>query len=192
MTGPGRPRIIPDELILETARRIYREELHLGSTHKIAAAIRLPSQAPGIPQATLFQRFNNADDLFFSAMSPRPIENIVVLLRPISEQINQETIRQASQALLNGPFDQNHILDNLLFLTKAGFRDRTERIELLQLIQQVTTIWEPLAGQLRLPPGEAAQIFISMIFTAAFVQYVTDEEPDVELLVQRLTGAILA
>lgn len=194
MTRPGRPRIIPDAQILETARIVYRERLHEASTHQIAAAVQVHNQPNGIPQSTLFQRFEDAENLFFMAMSPRIIQNIEDLLSPISREINQESLRQAVQGILAGPFSQISLLDNLLFLTKAGFRDQDalSQIEFLQLVEQVTQLWNPLENQLRMGAEASARLFIGSIFNAALLQYVTREEPNLDDLTDQLVRALLA
>lgn len=60
----GRHKTISDDELLDIARRLFREKGHTATTREIA-------EAAGISEAVLYQRFDNKDELFFTAMHAR-------------------------------------------------------------------------------------------------------------------------
>jgi AcrR family transcriptional regulator len=61
----GRHKTITDDAILAVAREVFRTHGHTATTRQIA-------DTAGISEAVLYQRFDNKDDLFFTAMLPPP------------------------------------------------------------------------------------------------------------------------
>lgn len=68
----GRRKTVEDETILAAARQIFTTRGHQASTRDV-------SDAAGISQAVLFQRYKTKQDLFFAAMQP-PHPDIEMLL----------------------------------------------------------------------------------------------------------------
>lgn len=71
----GRHKTISDDQVLQTARGLFAARGHGVTTREI-------SQAAGVSEAVLYQRFGSKDDLFFTAVRPRG-PDIEELLGPV-------------------------------------------------------------------------------------------------------------
>ena len=90
----GRKKLVSDERLLETARKVFVELGLTASTREIA-------RRAGVSEAVLFQRYETKADLFLAAMVPPVFDLKACLSKPVSRLSGERVLRDLTFGLLD-------------------------------------------------------------------------------------------